>query len=231
MPARPRFFFRLTLAFLAIAVAGFSTTYLLPLARGAMHAPWVVHLHGVLVFGWLGLLIGQSLLVQRGRIAWHRRIGPYAAAWAAAMVASGVAIGVFATRRDLAAGGGDFALGQFVNILIEMALFGGLVAAAIVLRRDRDSHKRLLMVATISALGPAWLRFRHFWPVDDPFVVYSIVADSVLLVAIARDWHVERRLHRAYVVGGGVMVAVHAIELAFMTSPAWVAAGRWLLGA
>lgn len=227
---RSRFFLALTVFFLAVALAGFSTTYWLPLARGTLDAPWVVHIHGVLVFGWLGLLILQSVLIQRRAIVTHRRIGPWAAVWAVAMVASGVVVGLFATRRDLAAGGGDFVLGQFINVLIEMALFGGLVAAAIVLRRDRDSHKRLLMVATISALGPAWLRFRHFLPVDDPFLVYSLVADAVLLVAVIRDLIVERRLHAAYLWGGGIMVAVHAVELRMMENPQWVAAARWLLG-
>jgi hypothetical protein len=140
-------------------------------------------------------------------------------------------VGLFATHRDLAAGGGDFALGQFVNILIEMLLFGGLVAAAVVLRRDGESHKRLMLLATISALAPAWMRFRHLFPgVPHPFVTFSIVADSLLVVAIARDWIAMRRVHPVYLWAGGAMVGVHAIELLAITSAPWLRLSRWLLG-
>jgi hypothetical protein len=42
-------------------------------------------------------------------------------------------------------------------------------------QRDGASHKRLLLLATISALGPAWLRFRHIFPaVPQPFVTFSL---------------------------------------------------------
>lgn len=46
-----------------------------------------------------------------------------------------------------------------------------------------------------------------------------MLADSLLLPAIARDWLVLRRIHPAYLWAGGAMVAVHAIELLMITSP------------
>jgi len=114
----------------------------------------------------------------------------------AVILSSGVAVGVYATRRDMAAGADEFVLGQFVNILIEMLLFGSLVAAAIVFRRDDETHKCLVLLVTISVLGPAWLRLRHLFPgVGNPFVVFSLLTDSLPLVAIARDWATARRIH------------------------------------
>lgn len=152
------------------------------------------------------------------------------AAIALGMMVSGVFIGLWATRRDIAAGGGDFAAGQFVNIIIEMLLFGALVAGAIAMRRKREWHKRLLLLATISVLGPAWLRFRHFMPgVENPFVVFSYLADSVLLVAIAHDLLTQRRVHPAYYIVGTAMVVVHLVELHAITSAPWLATARWLL--
>lgn len=144
---RSSFHLYLALAFMAIAITGFSTTFFLPLARGTFVAPPVIYLHGSLVFGWLSLFIAQVLLIRSRNIALHRRLGWLGAGLCIGIVISGVAVGHFATLRDVAAGGGDFARGQFVNILIEMALFGGLVTAAIVRRRDRESHVRLLVLA------------------------------------------------------------------------------------
>lgn len=216
--------------FLVVALVGFMGTYFVPMARRSFHAPPVVHVHGALLFGWLLLFIAQAWRARQRRMLQHRRWGWVGAGMCVAIIASGVGVGLFATHRDLAAGAGDFALGQFVNILIEMLLFGALVGAAVVMRRDGESHKRLLLLATISVLAPAWLRFRHLFPaVPEPFVTFSIVADSLLLVAIARDWIVLRRVHPVYLWAGGAMVAVHAVELLAITSPPWLWLSRRLL--
>lgn len=217
--------------FLAIALIGFSTTFFIPLARGAFQAPAVIHVHGLLLFGWLLFLILQASLIQARHVREHRLVGQLGVVLCIAIIVSGVFVGLHATRRDLAAGGDEFVEGQFVNILIEMLLFGLLVGAAIVLRRDGESHKRLLMLATISALAPAWLRFRHLFPaVPNPFWVFSLLADSLLLVAIARDWIASRRVHPVYLWAGGAMVMVHVVELLAIRSAPWLRLSRWLLG-
>ncbi len=231
--AKPRssFFLYMTFLFLAIALTGFSTTFFIPLARGTFHAPPVIHVHGVFVFGWLLFLIWQALLIRQRKGGVHRRLGWLGAGIAVGVVVTAVLVGLHATRRDLAAGGDAFILGQFVNILIEMAIFGGMVGAAIIHRRKPEVHKRLLMLATISALAPAWLRFRHFMPfVPNPFVTFSLLADSLLLVAIARDWIVLKRVHPVYLWAGGAMVALHVIETMAIRSGPWLWMARWLLG-
>jgi hemolysin-activating ACP:hemolysin acyltransferase len=112
-----------------------------------------------------------------------------------------------------------------------MALFAALVGAAIMLRRDSESHKRLLVLATISVLAPAWLRLRHLFPaVPNPFVTFALLADSLLLVAIARDLLVLKRIHPVYLWAGGAMVVVHLIEILAIRSPPWLRLSRWLLG-
>jgi len=228
---RNTFFLGMAITFLAVALTGFSTTFFIPLARGSFSAPPVVHIHGALLFAWLLLFILQASLVRERRFLTHRRLGWFGAVLCAGIVVSGVGVGLFATHRDLAAGGDAFVLGQFVNILIEMLLFGALIAAAIVLRRDGETHKRLMLLATISALAPAWLRLRHLLPmVPNPFVTFSLIADSLLLIAVARDWIVLRRIHPAYLWAGGAMVAVHLIELSAITSEPWLRLSRWLLG-
>ncbi|KFL35695.1 hypothetical protein [Arenimonas donghaensis] len=216
--------------FMAVALAGFSTTFFIPLAKGSFSAPLVIYVHAVFVFGWLLLLILQASLVQKRRLATHRQLGAAGAVVALGVVVSGLWVGFHATRRDLARGGDDFVLGQLVNIHVEMLLFGALVAAAIHFRKQGEVHKRLMMLATISALAPAWLRFRHFMPfVPDPFVTFSLVADSLLLVVMARDWRALGRVHPTYLWAGGAMVAVHVIEILAIRSEPWLRLSRWLL--
>lgn len=228
--SRSPFFVYLSLGFLAIALAGFSTTLFIPLAAGTFEAPRVVHVHGILMFGWLLFFLAQTLLITTGNPAVHRRLGWFGAALAGAIAVSGVLVGIFATRRDLAAEDVTWPYGAFVNITIEMVVFGTLVGLAILRRRHPASHKRFLVLATISALGPAWFRFRHFMPfVPNPLVTFSLVADSVLLLVIAWDWLAVRRVDPVYLWGGGAMVCVHLVELAAGESALWVGLGRWLL--
>lgn len=229
--SRSTFFLCMAYGFLVIAVVGFSTTFFVPLAKGVFQAPPVIYVHGALLFGWLLFFIAQATLIRKRRFLTHRQLGIAGVVLSVGIVISGVLVGLHATRRDLAAGGDDFVLGQFVNILIEMFLFGALVAAAIAFRRQGESHKRLLLLATISALAPAWLRLRHLLPgVPEPFVTFSLLADSLLLVAIARDWISLKRVHPVYIWVGGTMVLVHVVELLAITSAPWLRLSRFLLG-
>jgi len=199
--------------------------------RGQFLAPPVVHLHAAFAFGWVLLLVAQTQLVRIRRVRWHRRLGVVGASFAAGLVLTGVPVGLWATRRDLDAGLGDVARGQYVNILIELAVFGSLVLAGVLKRHDREWHKRLLLLATISVLGPAWFRFRHLFPaVPNPLITFSLLADAVLLVVIGQEWASRRRVHLAFVTVAPAMVAVHLAELFLSQSPLWLALARRLLG-
>ena len=171
---RSGFFLYMSLGFLAIALIGFSTTLFLPLTRGTFVAPPVIYAHGAALFGWLLFFIAQASLIRVRNVSVHRRLGWFGALLGIAVVISGVTVSLHATRRDLAAGGGDVVLGDFVGLLVTFLIFGFVIAAAIVLRRDSESHKRLLLLATIWILNPALLRFRHLFPaVENPMVVFS----------------------------------------------------------
>ncbi|MES2306482.1 MAG: hypothetical protein V4558_13320 [Gemmatimonadota bacterium] len=221
----------MAVAGLCVGLIGFSTTLFIPLARGTFHAPPIVEIHGALFFSWLLLLVCQAQLVRTRRLPTHRRLGWVGAGLAVAMAASGVAVDILVTHRDLAAGQGDLARGQFLNILIEMVIFLGLVVAAVLCRRKPGWHKRLILLATISVLGPAWLRFRHFLPwVGNPFVTFSLIADAALLVAIGHDLRTTRKVHPAYLWAGSAMFAIHCAELFLSDTGPWLATARLLLG-
>ena len=105
------------------------------------------------------------------------------------------------------------------------------VVAATASRRKPESHQLFLVLATISALGPAWFRFRHFMRfMPEPLVSFLLMAISVLLVAMAREWLVCQRVHPVYCWAGGAMFVVHVIELSAADSQLWLPIGRWLLG-
>jgi len=126
-----------------------------------------------------------------------------------------------ASRRIAAGGAVAQANSELLVIILEMIVFSSLVGAAILFRRRPETHKRLMLLALIGALGPAWFRFRHYFPaIENPVLFYSLLlADSVILLAIAMDLRAGRGLHPVYLYAGGAMVAVHCVEVfAFPTA-------------
>ena len=205
-----------------VALIGFAKTFFHPLLTGTFQAPLVVYLHGVCLFGWVAFFCVQSLLIQRREIALHRRLGWWGCGLAAGVIITTLCVGVLASRRALAGGAAEIASAELLVIIMEMAVFAALVVAPVLQRRRPEVHKRLMLLALLGALGPAWFRFRHYFPaIDNPVFFYSLLlADSLIVIAIIADFVRERRVHWVYPVVGGAMVVVHLIEVfAFETRP------------
>jgi hypothetical protein len=160
-----RLFYSTMAAAMALAVfAGFARTYYLPLFSGGPTAtiaglPFapVVHIHGALFTAWVVLFMVQTTLVAQRRIAVHRKLGIAGAMLAAAMVVSGTAIRFREARllggRSLAASLSSFVLG-----ISDILMFATFVAAALALRRNKEAHKRLMLLAYVSILNAAIAR-------------------------------------------------------------------------
>ncbi|WP_395612255.1 hypothetical protein [Allosphingosinicella sp.] len=227
-----RFYVAMAFTACAAVAIGFSTTYFLPLARGGFAGPTVAHVHGLLFMTWVALLLVQGLLVRRRNTRLHRKLGLVALPLALAMAASGLGIGVHAVTRDLAAGGGAEAVSQLMGVATAMATFVLYVAIALALRKQPDWHKRMILLATIAILWPAWFRFRHLMPwLPRPDIWLAIVvSDSLILIAMLRDKVKFGRVHPAYLIFGLLLIADHVGETLLYDGPAWRVAAQALYG-
>ena len=214
---------------LAAVLIGFSTTYVLPMARRTFDAPWVVHLHGGAATLGVILLIVQTWLVRAQRTPRHRWIGAVGLPVAATAWASGIATASWAARRDI----GDIGTAASSNLAstsIGLSLFLGLVIAAILLRRRPDWHKRLILLATVQLLWPAIFRWRHVLPpFPNPDVWLAIVvAYTPIAVAAYRDWKRFGRLHPVWLFVAPVLVAEQSVEFVYFDRGIIRALGQWL---
>jgi uncharacterized membrane protein YozB (DUF420 family) len=212
---RSRLFAWMGLAGIAVAVIGFAKTFFLPLFSGTFSAPLLIYVHGAFLFGWVGFFAAQSFWIHRKNLRLHKRLGWAGAGLVAGVVVSTLGVGALASQRTAATGDIDLASREFLVILMEMTVFSVLTVSAFLLRRRPDNHRRLMLLALIASLGPAWFRFRHYFPpIDDPVFVYSLLlADSLVVIAALADFLRERRVHWVYTFVGSSMIGVHLIEV------------------
>ena len=59
------YFVGFAIVFAVIVLTGFSRTFFLPMARGTLAKPLIVHVHGAFFFAWTGLLVTQALLAHQ----------------------------------------------------------------------------------------------------------------------------------------------------------------------
>ena len=217
------FYLGFALVALVAALVGFSTTYFIPMATGRFAGPTIAHLHGLCFFGWIGLLIAQTWLARRQRLRLHQRLGLAVLPLALAMAATGIGVGMFAVRRDLAAGAGETAYSQLVGVVTPMLfllLFTGIAWAT---RRRPAWHKRMILLATVAILWPAWFRWRHLLPgIPRPDIWLGVVvSDSLILVAALRDRIRFGAIHPAYLIFGSILIAEHVAETLLYDTPVW----------
>ena len=200
-----RFYLIMSLVMAATIIGGFSTT--VPGDFAAKPGlPMLLHVHGAVFTLWVLLFVAQPAFVARGSLKLHRQVGFAGAALAGAMVVMGLAATWFAIRYHFVPSffpPGVFLVMNTVGILV----FGGLVAAGVVLRRSSEWHKRLMLCATVSILGPGVGRLL---PMDSfgafaPLVMFAVLAAFAFAGPIV-DLVVARRIHPAYYWGVGAIL-------------------------
>jgi hypothetical protein len=217
---------------LALTVfSGFAPTYYARLLTGpkatVSGGPFtrLVHLHAALFTAWVLLFLTQTALVAARRVAVHRRLGVAGGVLAAAMVAAGTALAVATARRGGAPVGVD-PLAFLAIPIFDMIVFSGFVTAALLLRRDKESHKRLMLLAYISIMAAAVARLPGVLPLGPPG--FFGLAFSFALVAVAYDLVTRRRVHQAYAWGVPLLVASVPVRLMVSGTAPWRALGEFL---
>jgi hypothetical protein len=119
------------------------------------------------------------------------------------MVISGGAIRIWEARL---LGGVNIAASVplFVLSTLDVITFAAFVTAAITLRRNKEAHKRLMLLAYVSILNAAVARI--------PGVRGPYVADALTLLPLVAgmtyDFASRRRVHKVYLWGGTLLVLV-----------------------
>ena len=201
----------LSAALLLVVLLGFSRTYYGRILAGTdgppiqpSELPFHLHAHGIVLTAWFLLAVVQPTLIATRRNHIHRLLGWIGVGLAIAVVVLTTLV-LFRAVPQPATGIPADALpfvvvGDFM-LLITFSMF---VIAALVFRRDRETHMRLMLLASTAIFIPAVARLPGAAAFGPAIPLAARVA--VPLALIVHDCLRLGRVHRATIAGTVVLV-------------------------
>lgn len=229
---KPSFFLIMAFVGLLAVIIGFAKTFMIPVATNNFSAPVLIHVHGAFAFAWIILFLTQTSLINFHKYKIHQTLG-----FLGIFIASGVSItmvpvGFYVVQRDLKQGLGESTYSSLPGIITSAILFFSLVMAGILKRKVPASHKRLMLLATIVVLWPAWFRFRHYFPsVPRPDIWFALVlADSLIVIAWVWDKIKNGSVHPVLKFVGLFIILEQTFEVIAYDTPIWRQFAEWIYG-
>jgi hypothetical protein len=217
--SQSRFYSSMTAALLVTVLVGFTPSlYLRAFFDVPEEAPRVF-VHGAFLTAWFVALWAQATLVAAGNVALHRLLG-----WLVAAIGVGAIVTSLHVTLVRIAADSLLAPTAWSNLTAAVT-FAIFLVAAIAMRRDAGTHKRLMLLASIAFIQPAVARIL-FWSGSasfgvHPFVGAVVIALLFLLPLVAHDLATRRKLHAATLIGGGWFVASKLVAVFVIAGSSW----------
>lgn len=225
---RPPVYTTVGILSVAIAIAGFWPKYFGPLLTGTLQTDTMIHVHAIIFVGWLVIVGVQAWFAASGRLAWHMRVGNYAMYWGVLVIVVGVitAFTVFGDR--IAAGNVQEARNRLFVPLTDLMVFVPFFAAAWLLRRRPELHKRLIIVATTILLIAAVHRIPFLGGRPPPAPQLLAVWLSPIYICMIHDFIKTRRVSLVYLLGMGAVLFLKFGRMGMYSSQEWQDLSAWL---
>lgn len=195
-----RFFVGMSLLLLATVLVGFAKSYFL---AGLMRAPLpnkLIHVHAVFFSCWILLLITQASFISAKQFDLHRLLGLLGFGLACGMVVVGIMAATDSMTRIKMFG--PFDMRTFYAVpMFDILVFAVLMFFAYRWRHDPATHKRLILIASITIVDAATGRapltnITHLPYLNDVFTQFYTA-----LLAAFDLWYLKR-VHRVTLAAG-----------------------------
>jgi hypothetical protein len=226
-----RFFTGMALAILVTVIVGFSRSFFLRPLFPDWPSPseTIFYVHGAAFTAWIVLLVVQATLVAGGRTELHRQIGPFSAVLAVAMVVLGTIGALVAARRVTGFTQNPVPPLQFLAIpIFDIILFAAFVWLAIAQRRNPQTHKRWMLLATVNLVTAAIARWPGVFALG-PLAFFGLTDLFIIALAIW-DFRTRGRLHPVTLWGGLLIIVSQPLRLVVSSTQGWLAFARWATG-
>ncbi|CAN5571051.1 hypothetical protein BH10BAC3_BH10BAC3_16760 [soil metagenome] len=226
---KPSFFLIIAIVGLFAVLIGFARTFIIPVATNRFSAPILIHIHGAFAFTWILLFLTQTSLIHFNKYKIHQTLGFLGLFISAGIMITMIPAGVYVVQRDLRQGFGESSYSSLLGVITSGIMFFSLVLAGILKRRVPESHKRLMLLATIIVLWPAWFRFRHYFPsVPRPDIWFALVlAYSLIIIAWIWDKRKNESVHPILKYVGLFIILEQTFEVFAYDSSLWRQLAKW----
>jgi hypothetical protein len=225
------FYFAMAVLIALAVVGGFSNTIrdnLLHPIHPSIARPPILYFHATLFFAWIAFFVFQTSLVRSHNVQLHRRTGWWGLALGVAMIIVGVATAIIMRKYRLAHDSTETP--AFLSIPFnDLSEFAVALALGITWRKNREFHRRLMLLATIGLTGAAFARL-PLPMMQNPWYFY-IFTDVLVLIAVLRDLLLTHRVHPVYRYGLPLfLIGEYGAVYLFLHPPAvWLAICRFMI--
>ena len=221
------FYFGMSLLILVLVTGMFSTTVPGRLLHPKVEPPYILWFHGAVFYGWVLFFIMQSGLVKIRKTRWHRTIGWFGLGLGIAVLTLGVSTTIVMHRFEVnTLHQGQSAILSISVPLWDMVCFAVAFPAAILWRRNVEYHRRLMLLASCVLTAAAWGRIPE--SVLPGFWFYAGV-DFLVLLAMARDLVVMRKVHRVYLIALPLLMAGQTAVSQITNTEWWLRSAKAIL--
>ena len=190
------------------------------------HFSWVKHVHGMLMMGWILMLLLQPILILKGKIKWHHRVGRLSYVLAPLVLMS---MWLITQERfdDISERQGYTAAVAHLSLNFPNIIFFALLYSLAIYYRKRSSYHIPFMCGTaILLIGPGLARIlmTYFGLAPD----YSATISKMVMVAIPAVIAIVDSIRKKRVSPFTLVLAVmmvNALLWFFRYTPFWQSAG------
>jgi len=228
---RNRFYVAVAMVLALLVFAGFARTFYLRAWFDVPPITTLLQLHSIAFTAWFVLFVIQARLIAAQNYRTHMQLGIAGVAIAAIVTILGFITAIMSADaprvRPMGMNSQQFVLVPLVGI----TFFAVFVAAAVAFRRRADLHKRFMILAMISVIGPPVARLIALTQAGDYFgPIQMAVPAGLLLWCLISDWTKYHIVHPVYSIGGPILLLSLPVRFLIARTPAWESVGRWLAG-
>lgn len=185
----------------------------------------LVHTHGAVFSLWILFLIAQTSLTASGRVDLHHTVGLFGFCLACLMVVLGLMAATDSLGRHFAPG--EAGVRAFCAVRIaDMLVFGTLIYFDFRERFNPAAHKRLMLIATITLLDAAFVR----WPIPVGWWdlrVAQTCCDPLLVLLMCYDLWSTGKVHRATLWASAFLILLQQMRIPIGQTSLWQGFAAW----
>lgn len=215
-----QFFRRFSWAILAFVVIAFGCKALFD-SKDLPPITLMHHFHAISMGCWFVLFALQATLLERGNTSLHRTLGRLSPLL---VITFFIFAGIISKLNWGRVGEPLIVTSNIINCL----LFLGFYTSAILKRHDPDAHKRLMVFATLSLIGPAAGRIPETLDINMFFALP--ISFIFILTPLVYDRFFRGKTHHATAVGTILLVLTIPAILTLGGSEIWISILEGVMG-